>query len=96
MQPDTYAILGFMTLFGAGFAAFFWRQLEDVKRALAHSVTRHEFDRFHQDMTGDIQALRSDIEALRAEMRAAIASLRSDLTQVALALGTREPRASEG
>ncbi|MGH2730203.1 MAG: hypothetical protein ACRDJI_06280 [Actinomycetota bacterium] len=51
------------------------------------------------DVRGEISELRQDMREVRGEIagvRSEIGSVRSDLTQVALAVGARRPRASEG
>ena len=53
---------------------------------------RHEL---RQEIAGLRTELRAEIAALRAEVRAEMAAVRADLTQIALAVGARRPRASE-
>jgi hypothetical protein len=63
-----------------------WTRLNRIEGPLdvlvADSVRRDEFV--------------SAVAELRAELRGEMASVRSDLTQIALAVGARTPRASEG
>ncbi len=91
MQPDTYAILGFMMLLGGGFAAFFWRFVWHQFDGIAHQFeeVRGDLKRIENQLADC--AKKEDLNLVRAE----VASLRSDVTQVALAIGVRGQRASE-
>lgn len=99
MQPDTFAILGFMAFFGGGLGALFWKRLDRIEVQLSNCVQQEDFERSRGEMKAKIAELgvemRSQIAELRSEMRSEIAALRSDLTQIALALGTQRPHASE-
>lgn len=110
MQPDTYAILGFMALFGGGFAGFFLRRMDaiqgelkemvkEIRSELAGFVRKNEFEQFRGDVSAQFSSQRSEISEVRSEIsavRSEISAVRSDITQIAIALGVKGWRASEG
>lgn len=98
-------ITAYITLLTAGLGSLFWRQLEGLRHEMAElrREVYGEITGLRRDVDGEITGLRSEIAELRRELhdeiagvRSEIAGLRSDLTQVALAVGARRPRASEG
>ena len=93
MQPDSIAVVAFLTFVSAGLSTLLWSRLnrmEETLRGMATSMaTKEELNALRAE-------LRAEIGELRADVRRDIASLRSDITQVALAVGASKPQASEG
>jgi hypothetical protein len=85
MEPDSIIITAFITVMSGGLGTLFWARLNRIE---AHMATRHDLDQLRHD----IDQLRDEMGQLRSEQ----AIMRSDLTHIALAVGARGPRASEG
>jgi uncharacterized protein involved in exopolysaccharide biosynthesis len=109
MSTGEIVITAYITLLTAGLGSLFWRQLAEIRGEMAALRTelRGEMAALSAELRGEMAALsaelREEIAGLRRELhaeigsvRSEIAGLRSDLTQVALAVGTRRPHASEG
>jgi uncharacterized protein YicC (UPF0701 family) len=81
-------------------------RLERVEEALAGKAEASALESLRDELA--TKADKADLESLREELatkadkadvagiRGELANLRSDLTQIALAVGARQPRASEG
>jgi hypothetical protein len=75
--------------------------IEVLRKELAGKADKADLEAMRGELKADIEAIRqgiarmadkADVEAIRREM----AIMRSDLTQVALAVGARRSKASEG
>ena len=111
VEPDTIAIMVFTGLMTSGLGALVWARLNHIESRLdllaAQSVRREELAEFRAEFRTELAELmaevRTELAELRAEVRTEFASMRSemavvrsDLTHIALAVGARKPRASEG
>ena len=85
MELDSIVVTAFITLMGGGLGTLFWSRLNRIEASMA---TRHDIMQLHEEL-GQV---RSEMAAMRSEM----AVMRSDLTHVALAVGARPPKASQG
>lgn len=100
----------FLAFASTGLGTLFWSRLTASKTASSGS-RRHWPERQRASALESLRdelATKADLESLREELatkadkadvagiREELANLRSDLTQIALAVGARQPRAFEG
>lgn len=94
MAVGDLVVLAFMTFWSGAISALVWGTYRRLD---------HRMDRFDERLDNQISGVRAEIGTLRAEigtqigsLRGEMTGLRADLTQVALAVGARRPRATEG
>ena len=81
MQADAIFTTAFVTVINGALGTLFWSRLNRIEGNMADMATRQDVDRLFEEM---------------AVMRHEQAVMRSDLTHVALAVGARRSKASEG
>ena len=91
MSTGELVNLMFLAFVSGGLGVTFWRRLSEFRDDFKGDIAslRQEIGGLREEMRQEIGGLREEMGGLRQEM----AIMRSDLTQVALAVGTR-PRAS--
>jgi uncharacterized protein YicC (UPF0701 family) len=110
MALGEVVIPAFLAFASTGLGTLFWSRLnriedrlERVEEALAGKAEASALESLRDELA--TKADKADLESLREELadkadvagiRGELANLRSDLTQIALAVGSRQPRASEG